>query len=54
MTSRLLVAVVLIPIGAGLIALGGPVYAGVVCLIAALAAWEFDRLYRLAGLCPAR
>jgi phosphatidate cytidylyltransferase len=54
MNNRLIVAIVLVPIGAGLIALGGPVYAGVVCLIVALASWEYDRLYRMAGLCPSK
>jgi phosphatidate cytidylyltransferase len=53
MNNRLLVAIVLVPIGAGLIALGGPVYALTACLIVGAAAWEYDRLLRMAGLCPA-
>jgi phosphatidate cytidylyltransferase len=54
MNNRLLVAIVLIPIGAGLIVLGGPVYAITASAIVGVAAWEYDRLLRMAGLCPAR
>lgn len=52
MIERLLVVIVLIPLGIGLIALGGPVYAVVVAAILGTAAWEFNRMARIEGHQP--
>jgi phosphatidate cytidylyltransferase len=52
MNDRLLVAIILIPIGVGFIALGGIPYALVVAIILSLAAWEYDRLFRLGKYQP--
>ncbi len=54
MSKRLIVAIILVPIGAGLIAVGGLPYALAASLVLGLAAWEFDRLFRMTGLCPSR
>lgn len=53
MNNRLLVAIILVPIGAGVIYLGGPVFLFCASLVMGVAAWEYDRLVRTAGLCPA-
>jgi phosphatidate cytidylyltransferase len=51
--ERVLVALVLIPIGALIIYLGGWVFGIAIALILALAAWEYGGLFRKAGLRPA-
>jgi phosphatidate cytidylyltransferase len=53
MLVRLLVALVLVPIGLALIVLGGIPYFLMVALLAGLAAWEYQRLFRAGGLRPA-
>jgi phosphatidate cytidylyltransferase len=53
LVKRLLVAIVLLPIGLAVIALGGAVYSGVITLILVLAAWEYIQLFRAGGLQPA-
>jgi len=52
MVNRLLVTVVLLPIGIGIIAIGGLPFALIATLIMGLAAWEYNRLSRMAGHCP--
>ena len=54
LVKRVLVALVLLPIGLVLIAQGGWWYSGAITLILGLAAWEFVKLYRAGGLRPAR
>jgi phosphatidate cytidylyltransferase len=51
--KRVIVTLVLLPVGLAMIVIGGWVYAGMVALILALAAWEFARLFRAGGLTPA-
>lgn len=51
--KRTLVALVLLPIGLLVIVLGGEIYAGLICLILGLAAYEFSNLFRIDGLRPA-
>lgn len=51
--KRTLVALVLLPVGLGIIILGGPVFAGLIALILFLAAWEYVRLFNAGGLKPA-
>jgi phosphatidate cytidylyltransferase len=51
--KRLLVTIVLLPIGLAVIALGGVAYSGLITLIMALAAWEYIQLFRAGGLKPA-
>ena len=46
MVNRLLVTVVLLPIGVGIIAIGGLPFALFVVLVMGLAAWEYNRLTR--------
>ncbi len=53
LVKRTLVSLVLLPIGLVVIYLGGWWYAGVIAAILGLAAWEYVRLYRAAGLQPA-
>jgi phosphatidate cytidylyltransferase len=53
MNDRLLVAIILLPIGAVFIAMGGVPYALVVAIILSLAAWEYNRLFRLGKYQPA-
>ncbi len=48
--QRLLVTIVLLPLGLGAIALGGVVFAGVVAAILGLAAWEYVHLFKAGGL----
>jgi phosphatidate cytidylyltransferase len=52
--DRLLVVIILIPIGVGVITLGGWVYTLIITAILGLAAWEYDRLFRQAGYYPSR
>ncbi len=53
LVSRLIVAIVLLPVGLLAIAYGGFPYAFLVILILALAAWEYTLLFRAGGLQPA-
>ncbi len=53
LAKRVLVAVVLLPIGIFAIVYGGAVFAGLVVLILGLAAWEYVNLFRAGGLQPA-
>lgn len=53
MVNRILVSIVLVPLGVGIIWLGGLPYALVVTAILGLAAWEYSRLMRMAALLPA-
>ncbi len=52
LVKRVLVSLLLLPIGLLVIAVGGPLYAAVIALILALAAWEFAGLFRIGGLQP--
>jgi phosphatidate cytidylyltransferase len=51
--KRVLVVIVLLPIGLYLIYLGGIPYALMIALILGLAAWEYGQLFRAGGLQPA-
>jgi phosphatidate cytidylyltransferase len=51
--KRTLVALVLLPVGLWAIYQGGAVYAALMTVILALAAWEYVHLLRLGGLQPA-
>ena len=53
LSSRILVAAVLLPVGLLLFYLGGPVFTAFVALALGLAAWEFGRLFQAAGFQPA-
>ena len=53
LAKRVLVAVILLPIGLVLIFLGGWAYTAFIALILALAAAEFARLFRMGGNQPA-
>lgn len=53
LAKRLLVTIVLLPIGVYVIHLGGVAYTSVVALLLGLASWEFVQLYRANGLKPA-
>lgn len=50
--KRVLVAIVLLPIGVALILIGGIPYALMVALILGIAAWEFVQLFHAGGLRP--
>ena len=52
LSQRILVAIVLIPLGVGLIALGGWFYSLFIMLILGIAAWEYWRLFRSGGYQP--
>lgn len=52
LTQRLLVTVVLLPIGIAVIHFGGWVYATFITLLLGLAAWEFGGLFRADGFQP--
>ncbi len=54
MAKRILVVLVLLPIGIALIALGGPVFTLVVAVVLALAGWEYIRLFVQGGFSPSR
>lgn len=54
LVKRILVIIVLLPIGLVVIYLGGWWYAAMVALILGLASWEYVRLFRAGGLQPAR
>ena len=53
LVKRLVVALILVPIGLGVIILGGFVYAGVIAFILGLAVWEYNQLFHASGLRPA-
>jgi phosphatidate cytidylyltransferase len=53
LAKRLLVSVILLPIGLAVIVWGGPVYAVFIALIMFLAAREYWQLFRAGGLQPA-
>jgi phosphatidate cytidylyltransferase len=53
LTKRLLVAIVILPLGLGVIAWGGWVFNAVIVVILGLAAWEYILLFRAGGLQPA-
>ena len=53
LAKRVLVVIVLLPIGLALIYLGGFAYTGLIALILGLAAWEYVRLFRSGGYQPA-
>ena len=53
LAKRVAVAAVGIPITVALAYLGGYWLAGLIALMASVAAWEFGRMYRGAGLSPA-
>lgn len=50
--SRVLVVIILLPIGIFLIYLGGAAFSLFVTLILALAAWEYTRLFKMTGQQP--
>jgi len=51
--KRVLVVLILLPVGLALIYIGGWAYAGLVAVILGLAAWEFARLFHAGGFAPA-
>jgi phosphatidate cytidylyltransferase len=53
LTTRLLVAVILLPVGLVAIYLGGWVFVAIVALLLGLAAREYNQLFRACGLQPA-
>ena len=53
LAKRVLVAVILLPIGLVVIYLGGWVFAAFIALVLGLAAWEFAQLFRKSGFQPA-
>jgi phosphatidate cytidylyltransferase len=53
LAKRVLVTLVLLPIGLGMILLGGRIFAAFVALVMGLAAWEYQNLFRAGGLQPA-
>jgi phosphatidate cytidylyltransferase len=46
MIQRILVAVILVPIGLALMYIGGPAYTIVIALVLGIAAWEYARLFK--------
>ena len=53
LVKRLWVAILLLPLGLILISIGGILFALLVAAFIGLAAWEYDRLFRLGGFKPA-
>jgi phosphatidate cytidylyltransferase len=53
LVKRTLVSLILLPIGLVIIAIGGPLYTGVIALILGLAAWEYVLLFHAGGFQPA-
>ena len=51
--QRVIVAVILLPIGLVLIYLGGWAFAALIALILGLAAWEYARIFKSGGFSPA-
>jgi phosphatidate cytidylyltransferase len=54
LVRRLLIAILLVPPGIGLIALGGWPYGFFVTLVLGVAAWEYWNLFRIGGFAPSR
>jgi len=54
LTQRLLVAIVLLPLGIFLIHMGGWLLAGFILLLVGVAAWEYTQLFRTAGFQPSQ
>lgn len=54
LASRIIVAIVLIPIGAVFIWAGGPYYLGLVTFMLAVAAWEYGRIFSKGGYSPSQ
>jgi len=52
LAKRLMVIALALPVGAGLIALGGVYFALAITLILGTAGWEYVRLFRMAGFEP--
>jgi len=52
LSQRILVAIVLVPLGVGIIALGGWFYSLFIMLILGLATWEYWRLFQTGGYRP--
>ena len=52
MIERLLVVIFLVPIGVGIIALGGPAYTLLIALILGAAAWEYWNIFNTSGFKP--
>jgi len=52
LVNRLLVTIVLLPVGMGLIAWGGIAFALTIALLVGIAAWEYQKLFRMAGFQP--
>jgi phosphatidate cytidylyltransferase len=53
LSTRLLVAVILLPVGIAAIYAGGWIFVAVILLVLAVAAWEYVHLFRACGLQPA-
>lgn len=53
LASRIIVAIILIPLLVLAAVLGGLYFLGVVCLMLGIAAWEFSRLFARGGYSPA-
>ncbi len=53
LTKRLIVVIIIIPIGVGFIAAGGWYFTGLIMALLGLASWEFWRMYQAGGLSPA-
>lgn len=53
LASRVIVAIILVPLLVLVAILGGPFFMAVVCLMLGLAAWEFSRLFAHGGFSPA-
>jgi phosphatidate cytidylyltransferase len=53
LASRVLVTIILLPIGLALIAIGGWPYTALIALFMGLAAWEYVQLFRTGGYQPA-
>ena len=51
--QRVLVVIVLLPVGLALISLGGWIFSAFIALILGLAAWEYVKLFRAGGIQPA-
>jgi phosphatidate cytidylyltransferase len=53
LASRVLVTIILLPIGLALIVIGGWPFSGLIALFMTLAAWEYVQLFRTGGYQPA-
>lgn len=52
LANRLKVVIILIPIGVGVVVLGGWAYTGLVSLMLGVAAWEYWRMFTRGGVLP--